>query len=393
MTIDPQTLCGDWSYPTAIRFGPGRIAALAKSCRSVGITRPLLVTDSGLAALPMVREAVARNEEAGVPTAVFSDVQSNPVERNVAGGLAAYRTGGHDGVIAMGGGSAMDTGKIIALMAGQEGALWDYGGKWQQIPLGAIAPIVAVPTTAGTGSEVGRAAVITHEATRVKKIILHPGMMPRAVVADPALTLGLPSHLTAATGMDALAHSLEAFCAPFHHPMADGIALEGMRLVHAWLPVAVRDGANLTARAHMMAAATMGAVAFQKGLGAIHALSHPVGAIYDTHHGLTNAVFMPYVLAFNRPAIEEKMERLARYLALPNPGFDAVLRWILDLRAALDIPHTLRDLGVPADRLDDLAAMAAADPCAPENPVPVGEAELRQLYEDALDGQIVKRET
>ncbi len=388
MIIDPQTLCGDWSYPTAICFGPGRIAALAKACRSVGITRPLLVTDSGLAALPMVREAVARNEEAGVPTAVFSDVQSNPVERNVAGGLAAYRTGGHDGVIAMGGGSAMDTGKIIALMAGQEGALWDYEGTWQQISLGAIAPIVAVPTTAGTGSEVGRAAVITHEATRVKKIILHPGMMPRAVVADPALTLGLSPHLTAGTGMDALAHSLEAFCAPFHHPMADGIALEGMRLVHAWLPVAVRDGANLTARAHMMAAATMGAVAFQKGLGAIHALSHPVGAIYDTHHGLTNAVFMPYVLAFNRPAIEEKMERLARYLALPDPGFDAVLRWILDLRVALDIPHTLRDLGVPDDRLDDLAAMAAADPCAPENPVPVDAAALRRLFRDAFDGRL-----
>ncbi len=383
MNLDPQTLRGDWSYPIAIHFGPGRIAELPDVCRSAGITKPLLVTDAGLAALPMVREAVARNEEAGVPTAVFADVQSNPVERNVVDGLAAYRAGGHDGIIAMGGGSAMDTGKVIAMMAGQEGALWDYEDDWRQIPLDTIAPVVAVPTTAGTGSEVGRAAVITHEATRVKKIILHPGMMPRAVVADPALTLGLPPNLTAATGMDALAHSLEAFCAPFHHPMADGIALEGMRLVHAWLPEAVRDGKNLSARAHMMAAATMGAVAFQKGLGAIHALSHPVGAVYDTHHGLTNAVFMPYVLAFNRPAIEDKMERLARYLGLPDPGFDAVLRWILDLRVALDIPHTLRDLGVPADRLDDLAAMAAADPCAPENPVPVGQAAFRQLYEDA----------
>ncbi len=388
MNIDPQTLRGDWSYPIAIYFGPGRITELSAVCRSVGIARPLLVTDAGLAALPMVREAVARNEEAGVPTAIFSDVQSNPVERNVADGLAAYRAGGHDGVIAMGGGSAMDTGKMIALMAGQQGALWDYEDDWGRIRQDAIAPVVAVPTTAGTGSEVGRAAVITHEATRIKKIILHPGMMPRAVVADPALTLGLPSPLTAGTGMDALAHSLEAFCAPFHHPMADGIALEGMRLVHAWLPVAVRDGANLTARAHMMAAATMGAVAFQKGLGAIHALSHPVGAIYDTHHGLTNAVFMPYVLAFNRPAIEDKMERLARYLGLPDPGFDAVLRWILDLRVALNVPHTLRDLGVPADRFDDLAAMAAADPCAPENPVPVDEATLKQLYEDALDGRL-----
>ncbi len=392
MTVDLQSLHGDWRYPTAIHFGPGRIAELPEVCRSAGITKPLLVTDPGLVNLSMVGEAVLFIEGAGVPVGVFADVQSNPVERNVADGLAAYRAGGHDGVIALGGGSVMDTGKIIAMMAGQEGALWDYEEDWGQISLDTIAPVVAVPTTAGTGSEVGRAAVITHQATQVKKIILHPGMMPRAVVADPALTLGLPPNLTAATGMDALAHSLEAFCAPFHHPMADGIALEGMRLVQAWLPEAVRNGKNLSARAPMMAAATMGAVAFQKGLGAIHALSHPVGAIYNTHHGLTNAVFMPYVLAFNRPAIEEKMERLARYLGLPDPGFDAVLRWILDLRLALDIPHTLCDLGVPADRLDDLAAMAAADPCAPENPVPVGEAELRQLYEDALEGRLASGE-
>ena len=390
MIPDSHFLRGDWRYPTTIYFGPGRITELSMVCRSVGVARPLLVTDAGLAALPIVRDAVAHNAEGGLPTAVFSDVQSNPVERNVAGGVAAYRAGGHDGVIAMGGGSAMDTGKVIALMAGQEGTLWDYTGKWHQIPPDTIAPVVAVPTTAGTGSEVGRAAVITHEATQVKKIMLHPGMMPRAVVADPVLTLGLPPHLTAATGMDALAHSLEAFCASFHHPMADGIALEGMRLVHDWLPEAVRDGANLDARAHMMAAATMGAVAFQKGLGAIHALSHPVGAVYDTHHGLTNAVFMPYVLAFNRPAIEDKMERLACYLGLPDPGFDAVVRWILDLRNTLNIPHTLRDLGVPDDRFDDLAAMAAADPCAPENPVSVGEAELGQLFQDAFEGRLAE---
>ena len=388
MIPDTHFLRGDWRYPTTIYFGPDRITELSMVCRSVGIARPLLVTDAGLAALPIVRDAVAHNAEGGLPTGVFSDVQSNPVERNVAGGVAAFRAGDHDGVIAMGGGSAMDTGKVVALMAGQEGGLWDYTGKWQQIPPDTIAPIVAVPTTAGTGSEVGRAAVITHEATQVKTIILHPGMMPRAVVADPTLTLGLPPAMTAATGMDALAHSLEAFCAPFHHPMADGIALEGMRLVHDWLPEAVRDGANLTARAHMMAAATMGAVAFQKGLGAIHALSHPVGAVYNTHHGRTNAVFMPYVLAFNRPAIEDKMARLARYLGLPAPGFDAVLRWILDLRSTLDIPHTLRDLGVPDDRLDDLAAMAAADPCAPENPISIGETELKRLFRDAFDGRL-----
>ena len=385
-------LFGDWTFPTAIRFGAGRLAELAAVCRSVGMARPLLVTDPGLIKVSVAEEAVRVVEGDGLPTGVFSDVQSNPVGRNVADGVAAFRAGGHDGVIALGGGSVIDVAKIIALVARQEGVLWEYEDDWRQIPSGTIAPVVAVPTTAGTGSEVGRAAVITRADTQVKAIILHPGLMPRAVIADPMLTLGLPPKLTAATGMDALAHSLEALCAPFHHPMADGIALEGMRLVHAWLPEAVRDGANLDARAHMMAAATMGAVAFQKGLGAIHALSHPVGAVYNTHHGLTNAVFMPYVLAFNRPAIAGKMEHLARYLGLPDPGFDAVLHWILDLRRALDISPTLRDLGVPDDRFEDLAAMAAADPCAPENPVPVGEAELRRLYEDAFEGRIVKRE-
>ncbi len=388
MTTDPRQQHGDWSFPTAIRFGAGRIVELAEVCQGLEMTRPLFVTDAGLMGLSMVREAVARSEDAGVPMIIFSDVKSNPVEGNVADGLTVYRAGGCDGVIAFGGGSVMDVAKVIALMAGQAGSLWDYEDDWKQIPGETIAPVIAVPTTAGTGSEVGRAAVITDEATQVKKILLHPGMMPRAVIADPALTLGLPPFLTAATGMDALAHSLEALCAPFHHPMADGIALEGIRLVHAWLPEAVRNGANLEARAHMLAAATMGAVAFQKGLGAIHSLSHPVGAIYDTHHGLTNAVFMPYVLAFNRPAIDEKMTHLARYLGLPDPGFDAVLHWILDLRRILDVPHTLHDLGIPADRLDDLAAMAAADPCTPENPVPVGKAELRQLYEDAFEGRL-----
>ncbi len=387
MTPDPAHVTGDWSYPTAIRFGPGRIAELPEACRAAGMTRPLLVTDPGLAALPMVHDAVARNAAAGLPTAVFSAIRSNPVGRNVTDGLAAYRAGGHDGVVGFGGGSALDAAKVVALLAGQERGLWDFGDDWRQIPRDAIAPVVAVPTTAGTGSEVGRAAVVTHEASRVKKILFHPGMMPRVVVADPELTRGLPPTLTAATGMDALAHCLEAFCAPFHHPLADGIALEGLRLIHAWLPAAFRAGDDLTARTHLLAAATMGAVAFQKGLGAIHALSHPVGAVYDTHHGLTNAVFMPYVLAFNRPAVAEKMTRLARYLGLPGDGFDAVLRWILDLRRALGIPPTLQALGVPDDRFDDLAAMAAADPCAPENPVPVGPAELKRLYRLAFSGE------
>ena len=381
-------LFGDWNYPTAIRFGAGRVAELPEVCRSVGMARPLLVTDPGLVKASMAGEVALVIEGSGLPVGVFSDIQSNPVERNVADGVAVFRAGGHDGVIALGGGSVMDVAKIVAMMAGQEGALWAYADDWRQIPSDTMAPVIAVPTTAGTGSEVGRAAVVTRADTHVKEIILHPGIMPRVVIADPMLTRGLPPPLTAATGMDALAHCLEALCAPFHHPMADGIALEGMRLIHEWLSVAVRDGVNLDARTHMMAAATMGAVAFQKGLGAIHSLSHPVGAVYNTHHGLTNAVFMPYVLVFNRPAIAEKMAHLARYLGLPDPGFDAVLHWILDLRRTLDIPHTLHALGVPADRLDDLAAMAAADPCTPENPVPVGVAELRRLYEDAFEGRL-----
>ncbi len=381
-------LVGNWSFPTAIRFGAGRVAELPEVCQNLGIERPLLVTDQGLVALSIAGEVALVLEEVGLTVGVFADIQSNPIESNVTEGLAAYRSGTHDGVIALGGGSVMDVGKIIALMAQQEGSLWDYEDDWRQIPSNAIAPVITVPTTAGTGSEVGRAAVVTQEASHVKKIILHPGMMPRAVVADPTLTLGLPPHLTAATGMDALAHCLEALYGAFHHPMADGIALEGLRLIHDWLPVAVRDGANLTARSHMMAAAMMGAVAFQKSLGAIHALSHPIGATYNTHHGLTNAVFMPYVLVFNRPAIEDKMTHLARYLGLPNPSFDATLQWILDLRTTLNVPHTLRDMGLPDERLDELAAMAAADPCAPENPVPVDVHALKQLYKDTFEGRL-----
>jgi alcohol dehydrogenase class IV len=294
-------------------------------------------------------------------------------------------------VIAWGGGSALDAGKAIALMAGQTAPIWDFterGGSSAQSGAGVIAPVIAVPTTAGTGSEVGRAAVIADEETHTKKIVFHAAMMPKAVIADPALTVGLPANLTAATGMDALAHSLEAYSAPGYHPMADGIALEGMRLVKEWLPVAVEDGVNLVARAHMMAAASMGATAFQKGLGAIHSLSHPVGGIYDTHHGLTNAVFMPYVLAFNRPAIEQRMTRLAAYLGLAEASFEAVMDWVLALRRAFDIPHTAMELGVEAARLDELSEMAAADPTAPTNPVPAGAAEMRAILEAAMAGEV-----
>ncbi len=389
--LAPETLRGNWNYPTSVRFGVGRIAELADACKAVGIKRPLLVTDPGLAGMAMVRNAVAANEKAGVPTAIFADLRGNPVARNVEDGIAVLRRGHHDGVIAFGGGSALDTGKVIAFMAGQTRPMWDFediGEWWTRADPAGIAPIIAVPTTAGTGSEVGRAGVITDEATHTKKIIFHPKMMPAIVITDPALMVGLPPHLTAATGMDALAHNLEAYCAPAYHPMADGIALEGMRLIKEWLPTAVADGKNLVARAQMAVAASMGATAFQKGLGAIHSLSHPVGSIYDAHHGLTNAVFMPYVLAFNRSAITEKAERLGRYLDLKKPGLAGLIDWVLELRQTIGIPHTLAGLKVGPERFDELAAMAAVDPTASSNPVKVGPTELKGLYENALTGRV-----
>lgn len=382
---------GNWNYPTKVRFGAGRIKELASACKSLGMKRPLLVTDPGLAKLPMIADAVAVNGAAGLPTAVFSDIKPNPIGKNVDDGVKAFKAGKHDGVIAFGGGSALDAGKAVALMAGQSRPMWDFedvGDNWKRVDEKGIAPVVSVPTTSGTGSEVGRASVITDETTHTKKIIFHPGMMPGIVVADPALTVGLPPHITAATGMDAFAHCLEAYCAPGFHPLADGIALEGMRLVKEWLTVAVTDGKNIEARSHMMAAAAMGATAFQKGLGAIHSLSHPVGAVYDTHHGLTNAVFMPYVLVFNKAAVAERLTRAGRYLGLAKPGFDGFLDFVLGLRTELKIPHTCKELGVEESRLPELSKMAAEDPTAGGNPVPVGAAEMRVMYDRAMAGTV-----
>ncbi len=391
MSIRDLDITAVWRYPTDIYFGPGRIAELAEICRFLGMARPLLVTDPGLATLPMVTDAIAANEAAGLPTAAFTDIRPNPVEANIVAGAEIYRAGGHDGIIAFGGGSALDSGKAVAL-AMQDAPLWDFdvaSPNFERDRAVAIPPIVAVPTTAGTGSEVGRACVVTDETTHTKRILLHPDILPPAVIADPELTVSLPPHITAATGMDALAHSLEAYCCEAeYHPMADGIALEGMRLVGEFLRRAVEDGGDIEARARMMAAAAMGATAFQKGLGAIHALSHPLGAVFDTHHGLTNAVLMPYVLAFNRPAIEAKMERLARYLGLKRPGFDSVMAWLLELRESIGIPHTIAEIGVEQSRINELARMAAADPCAGGNPVPAGSAEMRTLYNDAFAGRL-----
>jgi alcohol dehydrogenase class IV len=391
MSNDAAALRGNWNYPTTVKFGCGRIAELPDHCKALGIKRPLLVTDPGLAGLPMIKDAIARNEAAGLPTGLFSDVQPNPVGKNVEDGVKVYKAGKHDGVIAWGGGSGLDAAKAVAFMAGQTRPLWDFediGDWWTRADANAIAPIIAVPTTSGTGSEVGRASVITDEVNHVKKIIFHPKMLPSIVIDDPELTVGLPPHITAATGMDALSHNLEAFCAPGYHPLADGIALEGMRLIKEWLPVAVKDGKNLVARSQMMAASSMGATAFQKGLGGMHAISHPLGALYHTHHGLTNAVVMPYVLEFNRKVIDEKLTALARYLNLPNPSFQAVQKWVLDLRQEIGIPHTLRDIKVDDKQVDKVAEMAAVDPSAGGNPIKVGASELRQIFVAALDGKL-----
>lgn len=384
-----------WSYPTNIRFGAGRISELSDACLSLGIDRPLLVTDSGLAALPMLRDATDACEQAGLAIDVFSDIKSNPVEKNVTDGVAMLQAGGHNGVIAFGGGSALDAGKVIAFVSGQTRPLWDFedsGDQWMRADADAILPVIAVPTTAGTGSEVGRAGVIVNPATHTKIVIFHPKMMPALVISDPLLTVGLPANLTAWTGMDALAHCLEAYCSPGFHPMADGIALEGMRLIKRYLQRAVIDGSDIEARSGMLAAAAMGATAFQKGLGAIHALSHPVGAIYDTHHGLTNAVFMPYVMAFNRHAIEESMRFLALHFELPRPSYEAVLEWILELRTEFDIPHTLQGLGVDDARFDQLAALAVVDPTAAGNPVELSEAGCLQLLQASYTGELSRGE-
>lgn len=395
MTIDASTLRGNWSFPTTIWFGAGRISTLPRACKSLGITKPFLVTDPGLANLPMVTDAITVMDTEGLPATLFSEMKPNPVSRNVFDGVAAIRAAGCDGVIAFGGGSSLDAGKAIALMATQleDGIdIWsmEEGRKdWQnaEAPL----PIIAIPTTAGTGSEVGRSSVVLNENTGRKIIVTHPGMMPGIVIADPELTLGLPPQMTAATGMDALAHCLEAYCSPFHNPMCDGVALEGMRLVHQHLHQAVSDGTDMVARSQMMAAAAMGATAFQKGLGAIHAMSHPIGALYDSHHGLTNAVVMPYVLIRNRGAIEDKLSRISVYLGLTDSrsrGFQAFVDWTLDLRTAFDMPHTIAELGVAENRLDDLAEAAAADPTALANPIKLDVAGFRALFEKAQHGDL-----
>jgi alcohol dehydrogenase class IV len=382
---------GNWNYPTPVRFGTGRIAELPDACRELGMARPLLVTDRGLVDLAITKDTVALLDAAGLPTAVFSAVDGNPTGAMVDAGVAAFHGGGHDGVVAFGGGSALDVAKAVAMMVGQTRPLFDFEDRadwWTRIDPAGMRPVVAVPTTSGTGSEVGRASVITDESVHVKKIIFHPGMLPGKVVCDPALTIGLPRGVTAATGIDALSHNLEAWCAPGFHPLADGIALEGIRLVHRHLLAACADGADVDARSGMMAASLMGATAFQKGLGGMHAMAHPIGAIVGAHHGLTNAVVMPYVLQANRDAIATRGADLARALDLPGHDLDALLQWVLDLRTALAIPNTLQGIGVTAEQLPQLARMATEDPSAGGNPVSFNLEFSEAVFARAFDGEL-----
>ncbi len=359
-------------------------------CRIAGINRPLLVTDPGLADLDMTRSLVDCLQTEGLNVAIFSAVRANPTGTDVDNGVTAFRTGQHDGVIAFGGGSAIDAGKSIALIANQACKLWDLediGDYFTRADASLMAPVIAVPTTAGTGSEVGRAALIVNESEQRKVIIFHPRMMPGTVVLDAELTVSLPAHLTAATGMDALSHNLEAYCSPNFHPMAEGIALEGMRLVKEYLSTAVKDGTNIEAREHMLVASTMGATAFQRGLGAMHALAHPLGAVYNAHHGLLNAVLMPYVLIANQAVIQDRIARLAGYLGLPQ-SFDAFLSFVLELRRELGIPHSLADVLAPGDHYARIGAMAALDPSAGSNPVTFSGVEYQKIADRALTGAL-----
>jgi len=362
-----STLRGNWNYPTTIWAGPGRIAELSEACFRAGIKRPLIVTDEGLVKSPMIERAVAALKDA----VLFGGVRGNPASSHVEAGLRAYRAGGHDGVVAFGGGSALDAGKAVAFMSGQARPLWDFedvGDWWTRADPTGIAPVVAVPTTAGTGSEVGRASVILNEETHQKKIIFHPQMMPRIVILDAELTVGLPRAVTAATGIDAFVHCFEAFCAPGFHPLADGVALE--------------------ARAQMLAAASMGATAFQKGLGGVHAIAHPVGSWFNTHHGLTNAIILPYVMTFNRHAIAEKAEIISRVLNLPERGFDGFFAWVLQMRRELGVPHSLAEIGVGTGNAAVIGSEASLDPSASGNPVPVNATQLEHIFRAAVDGRI-----
>ncbi|MEO1108063.1 MAG: iron-containing alcohol dehydrogenase [Pseudomonadota bacterium] len=378
-----MTQTANWSYPNPIRFGAGRIAEIGEACAAAGITKPLLITDRGLAENEITKRTLTLMESAGLGTGLFAEVDANPTDLNAEAGVAAYNAGGYDGVIAFGGGSGLDLAKTVAFMAGQTRPIWDFediGDWWTRADADAIAPVVAVPTTAGTGSEVGRASVITNSESHEKKIIFHPKMLPAQVIMDPELTVGMPKFITAGTGLDAFAHCVEAYSSPHYHPMSQGIALEGMRLVKEYLPRAYADGSDLEARGQMMSAAAMGATAFQKGLGAIHALSHPVGAVHHTHHGTTNAVFMPAVLKFNADAIHTRFDQAAAYLGIEG-GFDGFCAFVDGFNASFNIPRTLTELGVKDPDFDALTEAALRDPSVGGNPIPLTAQDIRGLFE------------
>jgi alcohol dehydrogenase class IV len=384
----------NWNYPTTMWVGENRIKDLSIACKTLDINKPLLVTDSGLAKSNIVIDVLKNLKEEGFLVKLYSNVVGNPTGSNVTEGADYYNKNNCDGVIAFGGGSGLDVGKAIAFMSGQKLSLWnfeDVGDNWTKANNDKIAPIIAVPTTAGTGSETGRASVILNEETGVKNIIFHPKFLPSIVILDPVLTLNLPAKITAATGMDALAHNLEAYCAPGYHPMADGIALEGMRLINDWLYEAVSNGSNIEARQNMLAAASMGSTAFQKGLGAIHSLSHPVNALNNIHHGLSNAIFMPYVLTFNKDVIENKIIKISDYLELKDRSFDGFVKWVLDLRKKLDMPHKLSEVIDEKDfDIDRLSKMALADPSTGGNPKKLTENDMRIMYQHSMNGKLFK---
>ena len=382
----------NWNYPTTVWVGEKRIEDLHLACEQLKMKKPLFVTDSGLAQSEMVKKIVDDLNKKSFQTKVFSEVKGNPVGSNVSQGVEAFKKGNHDGVIAFGGGSGLDVGKAVAFMSAQSRPIWDFediGDYWTRANSEGIAPIIAVPTTAGTGSETGRASAIVNEKTGIKKIIFHPKFLPSIVILDPVLTVGLPPKLTAATGMDALAHNLEAYCAPGFHPMADGIALEGMNLIKKWLTIAFKDGKNIEARLNMLVAASMGSTAFQKGLGAIHSLSHPVNSVYNVHHGLSNAIFMPYVLTFNKKEIQNKIVKITEYLDLKERTFDAFLNWIMDLREELNIPHKLSDVAdVKKEDLDKLSKMALEDPSTSGNPKKLVLEDMKIMYIHSIEGKL-----
>ena len=382
----------NWNYPTTMWVGQDRIKDLGEACKNLNIKKPLLVTDKDLASSDIIRNSLSNLKQVGFEVEIYSNVIGNPTGTNVNEGVESYKKNNCDGVIAFGGGSGLDVGKAIAFMSGQSLSIWDFedvGDNWTKANSDKIAPIIAVPTTAGTGSETGRASVILNEETGVKKIIFHPKFLPSIVILDPLLTVGLPSKITAATGMDALAHNLEAYCAPGFHPMADGIALEGMRLIDKWLLVAVKDGTNIDARMNMLTAASMGSTAFQKGLGAIHSLSHPVNGVNNIHHGLSNAIFMPYVLTFNKDVIEKKIIKICEYINLDNKSFDGFIQWIIDLRKKLNIPHKLSDVIPETDfDIEKLSKLALEDPSTGGNPKKLSLNDMKIMYEHSMSGKL-----